>query len=48
MQCLMFSKNRLGRFRDSEAFRYVFERVLQSCVSEGLVGGEGLHKIQAN
>jgi transposase len=36
-----FSKNRLGRFRESEAFRYVFERVLQRCIDEGLVGGEG-------
>ena len=36
-----FSKNRHGRFRDAEAFRYVFEQVLQSCINEGLVGGEG-------
>lgn len=36
-----FSKNRLGRFRESDAFRYVFERVLQRCIDEGLVGGEG-------
>jgi IS5 family transposase len=36
-----FSKNRHGRFRESEAFRHVFETVLQRCMSEGLVGGEG-------
>jgi transposase len=36
-----FSKNRHGRFRDSQAFRWVFESVLQRCIVEGLVGGEG-------
>ena len=36
-----FSKNRHGRFRESEAFRYLFEAVLQRCMAEGLVGGEG-------
>ena len=36
-----FSKNRHGRFRESEAFRHVFETVLQRCMEEGLVGGEG-------
>jgi transposase len=36
-----FSKNRHGRFRESEAFRHVFETVLRRCMSEGLVGGEG-------
>jgi transposase len=36
-----FSKNRHGRFRDSDAFRHVFESVLERCISEGLVGGEG-------
>jgi transposase len=36
-----FSKNRHGRFRESDAFRHVFETVLQRCMSEGLVGGEG-------
>lgn len=36
-----FSKNRHGRFRDADAFRFVFEQVLQHCMSEGLVGGEG-------
>jgi transposase len=36
-----FSKNRHGRFRDSEAFRQLFESVLARCMSEGLVRGEG-------
>ena len=36
-----FSKNRHGRFRESETFRHVFEAVLRRCMSEGLVGGEG-------
>jgi transposase len=36
-----FSKNRHGRFRDSDAFRHVFETVLQRCMTEGLVAGEG-------
>lgn len=36
-----FSKNRHGRFRESGAFRHLFETVLQRCIAEGLVGGEG-------
>jgi len=36
-----FSENRHGRFRDSNAFRQLFEVVLQRCLVEGLVGGEG-------
>lgn len=36
-----FSKNRHGRFRESGAFRSVFETVVQRCMAEGLVGGEG-------
>jgi transposase len=36
-----FSKNRHGRFRESDAFRHVFERVLERGMAEGLVGGEG-------
>lgn len=36
-----FSKNRHGRFREAEAFRFVFEQVLKRCMDEGLVGGEG-------
>src|SRR5881398_2306586 len=36
-----FSKNRHGRFRESNAFRLVFEAVVARCMGEGLVGGEG-------
>ena len=36
-----FSKNRHGRFRESDAFRHLFETVLQRCMKEGLVQGEG-------
>jgi transposase len=36
-----FSKNRHGRFRQSDLLRRVFETVLQRCIREGLVGGEG-------
>jgi transposase len=36
-----FSKNRHGRFRDSDLFRRLFETVLQHCIAERLVGGEG-------
>ena len=36
-----FAKNRHGRFRQSDAFRHVFEAVLRRCMGEGLVGGEG-------
>jgi hypothetical protein len=35
------SKNRHGRFRESDVFRHVFETVLERCMHEGLVGGEG-------
>ena len=36
-----FSKNRHGRFRDSDLLRQVFETVVARCMTEGLVGGEG-------
>ena len=36
-----FSKARHGRFRDSDAFRQVFETVVRRAMMEGLVGGEG-------
>jgi len=36
-----FSANRLGRFRDSEILRHVFERVVAMCMAAGLVKGEG-------
>src|SRR6202140_2233301 len=35
-----FSKNRHGRFRESDLLRRLFETVLQRCIDEGLVGGE--------
>ena len=36
-----FSVNRLGRFRESEILRHVFERVVAACMAAGLVKGEG-------
>jgi transposase len=36
-----FSKNRHGRFRQSDALRFVFETVLRRCMTEGLIQGEG-------
>ena len=36
-----FSKNRHGLFRESDAFRHLFESVLRRCMAEGLVRGEG-------
>ncbi len=36
-----FSLNRHGRFRESDAFRLVFESVLRRCMAVKLVGGEG-------
>jgi transposase len=36
-----FSKNRHGRFRESDLLRRVFETVVSRCIEEGLVGGEG-------
>ncbi|MCJ8309928.1 MAG: IS1182 family transposase [Hyphomicrobiales bacterium] len=35
-----FSKNRHGRFRESNLFRQLFESVVARCIKEGLVGGE--------
>jgi transposase len=36
-----FSRARNERFRDSDIFRRVFERIVKACISAGLVGGEG-------
>jgi transposase len=36
-----FSKNRHGRFRDSDLLRQLFEVTVERCLTEGLVGGEG-------
>src|SRR5438034_6885948 len=35
-----FSRARHERFRDSDMFRRVFERVVEDCIAAGLVGGE--------
>ena len=35
-----FSKNRHGRFRESDLLRHLFETVVDRCMREGLVGGE--------
>jgi transposase len=35
-----FSKTRHGRFRESDAFRLVFESVVQTCLCAGLIGGK--------
>jgi transposase len=37
-----FSVNRLGRFRESDILRHVFERVVAACMAAGLVKGEGI------
>src|SRR6201991_2183896 len=37
-----FSVNRLGRFRESEILRHIFERVVATCMAAGLVKGEGV------
>jgi transposase len=34
-----FSKNRRGRFRESNVFRHVFEGMVRRCMAEGLVRG---------
>ena len=36
-----FSKNRHGRFRESDLLRHVFETTIARCMEEGLVGGQG-------
>jgi transposase len=36
-----FSKNRHGRFRESDLLRELFETTVRRCMREGLVGGEG-------
>ena len=37
----VFSRARNERFRDSDIFRRVFERVVEACIAADLVGGEG-------
>ena len=36
-----FSRNRDGRFRESDILRHLFEATVQTCIDEGLVGGQG-------
>src|SRR5213595_2376941 len=36
-----FSRARNERFRERDIFRHVFERVVETCIVAGLVGGEG-------
>ena len=36
-----FSKNRHGRFRESDILRHLFETVVERCIAEGLVGADG-------
>lgn len=36
-----FSKNRHGRFRDSDAFRHLFEDVVELAINRGLVSADG-------
>jgi IS5 family transposase len=36
-----FSRNRHGRFRESDILRHLFETTVQTCIDEGLVRGEG-------
>lgn len=36
-----FSKNRHGRFRQSDVLRHMFETVVERCLAQGLVGAEG-------
>ena len=35
-----FSKNRHGRFQESDLFQEMFERIVDQCISTGLVNGE--------
>ena len=37
-----FSKNRHGRFRESDLLRHLFETVVARCIAEGLVSGQSL------
>ena len=39
--CSAFSRARYERFRNSDLFRRVFERVVETCMAAGLISGEG-------
>jgi transposase len=43
-----FTRARNERFRDSDIFRRLFERVVGTCIAAGLVGGEGLLSMRAS
>jgi hypothetical protein len=36
-----FSKNRYGRFQESDVYRTLFEQIVEQCRDAGLVAGEG-------
>jgi transposase len=36
-----FSKNRHGRFRESNILRHLFETIVERCIAEGLAGADG-------
>jgi transposase len=40
-----FSRARHERFRESDMFRRVFERVVEACIAAGLVGGKGFARM---
>ena len=40
-----FSVNRLGRFRESEILRHIFERVVATCMAAGQADRQQLHRI---
>jgi hypothetical protein len=42
-----FSRARNERFRDSDIFRQVFERVVAACIAANLVGREGFGSTRA-
>jgi transposase len=37
-----FSKNRHGRFRESDLLRHLFETTVARCIADGLVSGQRL------
>ncbi len=43
-----FSKNRHGRFRDSDLLRALFEMTVARCMAEGLVGGKASRSMPAS
>jgi transposase len=43
----VFSRARHERFRESDMFRRLFERVVEACIAAGLVGGEGFQNFNS-